>query len=101
MAKRSIGHIVDHLKNIRFGTLISDIALILWQRKLQRIMSKKIQVSITRVEETFIIFPEKPSDRYGFVDTENKLVESARIDPCELFSRFTADIIKKEIIFTR
>lgn len=55
---------------------------------------------ITRPQNGFMPFIEKPSDKYDVVKggcVPEKI--NSRINAVELFSLFTADIIKKEVVF--
>ncbi len=55
-----------------------------------------------RIQDGILPFCEKPSDKLGNNGNSNESkVFEARITAIELFSHFTADIIKKEVIFTR
>ncbi len=46
-------------------------------------------------------FTEKPSDNHGYRVSVNYEKIEKRIDATELFSIFTADIIREEVVFTR
>ena len=68
-------------------------------------ISKK-NFSWLRIQDGILPFCEKPSDKLGNkgnCDKDNKDSKpfEKRITAVELFSHFTADIIKKEVIFTR
>ncbi|MEO6288656.1 MAG: hypothetical protein ABIO76_01975 [Ginsengibacter sp.] len=56
-----------------------------------------------RVQEGLSPFTEKPSDKHGNDDSETNANDAAncRIKADELFYLFTADIIRKEVLFTR
>lgn len=65
-------------------------------------MSEKLEWSTLRQQDGFLVFNEKPSDKYNQLaengGTDNK---EARINALELFSLFTANIIKEEKLFVR
>ncbi len=58
---------------------------------------KSIKSSMSFVEGIFP-FTEKPSNEH-FVQQEKDIKDE--IQACDLFSLFTADIIKEEVVFTR
>mgnify|MGYP007115600797 CR=1 FL=1 len=60
-------------------------------------IQKTLQKSLT-LFEGILPFTEKPSNKHLSERTENAKDE---INASDLFSLFTADIIKEEIIFTR
>lgn len=64
------------------------------------IITKNEQVTITRIQDGMTIFKENPSDEYKFGEKKD-VISNSRISAYELFSLFTADIIKEEVIFTR
>ncbi len=61
-------------------------------------MDKKIAKKSIRIMEGILPFTEKPSSRH-FNDKEENGINEIRAS--DLFSFFTADIIKEEVIFTR
>ena len=66
------------------------------------IITKARKMTITRIQEGITVFTERPSDEHELQTDEKKdSVSNPRINAVDLFSLFTADIIKKEVIFTR
>ena len=63
----------------------------------QHIFSKRNQIIIARFQDGFTPFIERPSDEYDIVGVD----KGKRINAFDLFSIFTADIIREEIVFTR
>ena len=63
----------------------------------------KLQISSAlKMQEGFLAFAEKPSDKYKLLKEEAVPEPSnIRINAFELFSLFTADIIKKNVLFIR
>ena len=63
----------------------------------------KLQIgSALKIQEGFLAFAEKPSDKFKLLKEEAVPEQSnSRINAFELFSLFTADIIKKNVLFTR
>jgi hypothetical protein len=63
----------------------------------------KLQIgSALKIQEGFLAFAEKPSDKYKLLKEEAVPEQSnSRINAFELFSLFTADIIKKNVLFIR
>ncbi len=66
-----------------------------------KIMASFKSLSIMRLQAGITPFIEKPSDKHenALPDVLDKV--SVRINAVELFSLFTADVIKKEVFFTR
>jgi len=65
-------------------------------------ISRKIRrISLIRVQDGFIPFTEKPSDKFDQPSEEVKGDAGGRISALELFSLFTADIIKEKTLFVR
>jgi len=65
-------------------------------------IARKIRrLSLIRVQDGFIPFTEKPSDKFEQVPEEVKADAGGRISALELFSLFTADIIKEKTLFVR
>ena len=72
---------------------------------MKKLASPKFRNSIKRslsLAEGIFPFTEKPSSNHfeKFKNT-GKPAESGNVEACDLFSLFTADIIKEEVIFTR
>ena len=64
--------------------------------------SKVNRLSVLRITDEFKSFTEKPSDKYDPINTDatgNK--KNSPINGFELFSLFTADIIKQNVLFSR
>jgi len=55
--------------------------------------------SAIKMQEGFLPFTEGPSDKYNFI--ADVISETTRMSAFDLFSLFTADIIKKKVIFVR
>jgi len=74
---------------------------------MDTISPKKVVTQLRRaplrsIQEGFVPFTEKPSDKYkGMADTAAAQQNNSRINAFELFSHFTAEIIKKKVLFTR
>ena len=65
-------------------------------------IARKIRrLSLIRVQDGFIPFTEKPSDKFEHFPEEVKADAGGRISALELFSLFTADIIKEKTLFVR
>lgn len=62
------------------------------------IASGKLKPVIKR-QEGFFPFTERPSDKYQLSEEDSS--QSRRINAFDLFSFFTADIIKKRVVFVR
>ena len=66
------------------------------------VLSKLQLSSALKIQEGFLAFEEKPSDKYKLPNEEAVPEQSnSRINAFELFSLFTADIIKKNVLFIR
>ena len=73
---------------------------------MDTISHKKVVTQLRRaplrsIQEGFVPFTEKPSDKYKGMDTAAAQQNNSRINAFELFSHFTAEIIKKKVLFTR
>jgi hypothetical protein len=60
-------------------------------------MNNNLKSSIHLIEGV-LPFTEKPSNKYFEQKEETNIND---VHACELFSLFTADIIKEEVVFTR
>ena len=57
---------------------------------------------LLEVQDEIVPFTEKPSDKHTLRTGEwDVLKTSRRRNPFELFSLFTADIIKKKVVYTK
>lgn len=57
--------------------------------------------SFLRVQDGILPFFEKPSDEHSTIENSEIVNFEARITAIDLFSHFTANIIKEKVIFTR
>jgi hypothetical protein len=64
------------------------------------IVSKSERLFLLRVQDEILPFTEKPSDTHTLPEEEVN-ADNTRVKPFELFSLFTADIIKKKVVYTR
>ena len=70
--------------------------------QLNFIISKSGQISLLKVQDGILPFAEKPSDKHEMAPEEFASDKAnRRLKPFELFSLFTADIIKKKVIYIR
>lgn len=70
--------------------------------ELDFVAPKAKPLSILRIKHEFKSFCEKPSDRYGPINTDYICdKENSTMNGFELFSLFTADIIKENVLFSR
>ena len=70
--------------------------------QLNFIISGSERMSLLKEQNGILPFNERPSDKHGIVPNEflsDKICR--RLKPFELFSLFTADIIKKNAVYTR
>lgn len=58
-------------------------------------------LSFLRVQDGILPFFEKPSDELNTVENIEIVTFEERITASDLFSHFTANIIKEKVIFTR
>ncbi|MEO6218826.1 MAG: hypothetical protein ABIO81_00255 [Ginsengibacter sp.] len=64
--------------------------------------TKKSLLCFPRIQDGFLPFIETPSDEYEqSKDADKSDKDHCRINAFELFSIFTADIIKEEVLFIR
>lgn len=69
---------------------------------LKKLSPKRLKTKIKKsfsLMEGILPFTEKPSESYFLPKEENR--ENTSLKAHDLFSLFTADIIKEEVIFTR
>jgi hypothetical protein len=64
------------------------------------IISTSERLSLLRVQDKVLPFTEKPSGIHNLPEEEVN-ADNSRVNPFELFSLFTADIIKENVIYTR
>lgn len=64
------------------------------------VMISKTSFSSLRIQDGICPFFEKPSDEHNTLDYDLESCEE-RITAIDLFSHFTADVIKEKVIFTR
>ncbi|MEP6948690.1 MAG: hypothetical protein ABI863_05425 [Ginsengibacter sp.] len=66
------------------------------------IVSTSERLSILKIQGSVLPFTEKPSDKHNAYPAEcvSDKIDS-RINPLELFSLFTADVIKKKVVYIR
>ena len=66
-------------------------------------ITKKLkQLPLLRIQDGFFAFTEMPSDKYDQLKDEvSRDITNNRINALELFSIFTADIIKEKVVFIR
>ena len=57
--------------------------------------------SFLRIQDGILPFFEKPSDEHITVENNEMVTLKERINGIDLFSHFTANIIKEKVIFTR
>lgn len=94
------------MRNNKIGTLISAILISKFcgmENNGSEFISKKLpELSVLRQQDGFLAFNEKPSDKY-YELKENISADKSqmRINALELFSLFTANIIKEEKLFVR
>jgi hypothetical protein len=63
-------------------------------------LRRSIKKSLSLIEGIFP-FTEKPSMNHFEIEKNKHKETGADMEACDLFSLFTADIIKEDVIFTR
>jgi hypothetical protein len=72
------------------------------KKKLQKKASSLASSLVKHIRLNAILpFPEKPSHTIEQIAAESKDGSTKQLEASDLFSMFTADIIKKEVTFTR
>ena len=76
--------------------------------QINHLNSKRANLSDRRIQDEILPFAEMPSDKHNVLAADvNYEEESAyekdnkRRNPFELFSLFTADIIKENVVYTK
>lgn len=65
------------------------------------VMTSTTSFSFLRIQDGICPFFEKPSDEHNTLEDYDMKRCEERINAIDLFSYFTADVIKEKVIFTR